>query len=209
MWDAVAFKLSGALETFEVDPTGLSCLDVGCSTGGFTDCLLKHGAASVISVDVGRAQFDWSLRQDGRVTLLERTNIVDVPDLGYRGACDLAVCDVSFTSIGTILDAVLEILGCGGRFLTLVKPQFEASADQVGEGGIVRDPAVHHQVLEWAVRLFSERGLYPVDICPSPITGAKGNREFFLLGDRSLHAQVDASELRAQVDRVIEKAVQL
>ena len=202
-------KLSGALEAFQVDPTGLSCLDVGCSTGGFTDCLLKHGAASVVSVDVGRAQFDWSLRQDGRVTLLERTNIVDVPDLGYRGTCDLAVCDVSFTSIGTILDAVREILGCGGRFLTLVKPQFEASADQVGEGGIVRDPAVHHQVLEWAVRLFSERGLYPVDVCPSPITGAKGNREFFLLGDRSLHAQAGASELRAQVDRVIEKAVQL
>lgn len=202
-------KLAGALDAFGVDPSALRCLDVGCSTGGFTDCLLKRGAASVVSVDVGRAQFDWSLRQDERVDLLERTNIVDLPALGYRSVADLAVCDVSFTSIGTILQAVLEVLNADGRFLTLVKPQFEAPAEQVGEGGIVRDPSVHRSVLAWAIRLFADNGLYPVDICPSPITGAKGNREFFLLGNRSLHATASPDELAQQVDRLIEKAGRL
>ena len=100
-------KLEGALDAFCIDPTGLACLDVGCSTGGFTDCLLKRGAATVVSVDVGRAQFDWSLRQDDRVTLHERTNVTRLPELGYGGAIDLAVCDVSFTSIANIIDAVL------------------------------------------------------------------------------------------------------
>lgn len=177
-------KLAGALDALRVDPAGLSCLDIGCSTGGFTDCLLQRGAAHVVAVDVGRAQFAWSLRNDARVELLERTNIVDVPAMGYSGI-DLAVCDVSFTSIGTILPATLELLGPCGRFLTLVKPQFEAAPDEVGEGGIVRDPAVHARVLRWAIGLFADSGLYPVDICPSPIKGTKGNREFFLLGDRA------------------------
>ena len=103
-------KLEGALDTFGINPTGLACLDVGCSTGGFTDCLLKRGAATVVSVDVGRAQFDWSLRQDDRVTLHERTNVTQLPELGYAGAIDLAVCDVSFTSIANIIDAVLACL---------------------------------------------------------------------------------------------------
>ncbi len=204
-------KLAGALDAFRVGPSGLNCLDVGCSTGGFTDCLLKRGAAHVLSVDVGRAQFDWSLRQDERVTLLERTNIVDVahvlsvdvgraqfdwslrqdervtllertnivdvPELGYRSSADLAVCDVSFTSIATILPAVLELLTPNGAFLTLVKPQFEAPQGDVGEGGIVRDPAVHARVLAYAVELFRENGLSPLGLCASPITGAKGNRE--------------------------------
>ena len=103
-------KLEGALDAFGINPTGLACLDVGCSTGGFTDCLLKRGAATVVSVDVGRAQFDWSLRQDDRVTLHERTNVTQLPELGYAGAIDLAVCDVSFTSIANIIDAVLACL---------------------------------------------------------------------------------------------------
>lgn len=180
-------KLAGALDAFGVDPSGLSCLDVGCSTGGFTDCLLKRGAAHVVSVDVGRAQFDWSLRNDARVTLLERTNIVDVPAQGHRGSFDLAVCDVSFTSIRTILPAVLELIGSHGTFLTLVKPQFEADPGEVGEGGIVRNAAVHARVLCAAIDLFDSMGLVPVDVCASPITGAKGNREFFLLGSRGAH----------------------
>ena len=102
-------KLEGALDAFGIDPTDLACLDVGCSTGGFTDCLLKRGAATVVSVDVGRAQFDWSLRQDDRVTLHERTNVTQLPELGYGAAIDLAVCDVSFTSIANIIDAVLAL----------------------------------------------------------------------------------------------------
>ncbi len=199
-------KLAGALDAFQVDPTGARCLDVGCSTGGFTDCLLKRGASTVLSVDVGRAQFDWSLRQDPRVSLLERTNIVRLPEMGYAGCCDLAVCDVSFTSIATIIESVLDVLTPQGRFITLVKPQFEADASLVGEGGIVRDPRVHHEVLARAIRLFSSCGLYPVDVCPSPITGSKGNREFFLFGDRALFGQASPDALAERVAELIGKA---
>ena len=175
-------KLEGALAACDVDPSGRSCVDIGCSTGGFTDCLLKHGAASVLAVDVGRAQFDWSLRNDPRVTLLERTNIVDVPGMGYAGAFDLAVCDVSFTGIRNILPAAIRLLRPDGLFLTLVKPQFEAAPEDVGEGGVVRDPDVRRRVLEDVIALFREHGLAPVHACASPIEGAKGNRELFLLG---------------------------
>lgn len=199
-------KLAGALDAFGVDPTGLTCIDIGCSTGGFTDCLLQRGAARVVAVDVGRAQFAWSLRRDPRVTLLERTNIVDVPAQGFSGAFDLAVCDVSFTGIGVILPAVMELLGDRGRFLTLVKPQFEAAPDEVGAGGVVRDPAVHARVLEHAIALFAEAGLYPVDLCASPITGAKGNREFFLLGDRALAGREGPEALGSQVERLVERS---
>lgn len=177
-------KLEGALDEFGVDPGGLACLDIGCSTGGFTDCLLKRGAANVTSVDVGRAQFDWSLRNDDRVTLLERTNIVDLPQAGYSSVFDLAVCDVSFTSVATVLPAALEALKADALFLTLVKPQFEAPAESVGEGGVVRDPRVWASVLMAAADLLWGSGLMPEGVCASPITGAKGNHEFFLLGSR-------------------------
>lgn len=199
-------KLAGALDEFAVDPSGLRCLDIGCSTGGFTDCLLKHGAAHVVSVDVGRAQFDWGLRNDERVTLLERTNIVDVPALGYAGSFDLAVCDVSFTSIATILPATLELLQDDGAFLTLVKPQFEAAPEEVGEGGVVRDPAVRERVLVWAIELFADNRLAPVDICASPITGAKGNREFFLLGVRG---KLDRENIFADDTALAERVARL
>ena len=175
-------KLERGLEEFGVDPTGLACLDVGCSTGGFTDCLLKHGAASVISVDVGYAQFSWELRGDARVRLLERTNIVDVPTLVGPGVVDLAVCDVSFTSVLTVLPAVMELLRTGGVFLTLVKPQFEAAREDVGEGGVVRDPEVRLAALERVRHAFEEAGLAVRGWCESPITGHKGNVEYLLCG---------------------------
>ena len=175
-------KLERGLAAFGVDPTGLACVDVGCSTGGFTDCLLAHGAASVLAVDVGYAQFDWSLRQDRRVTLLERTNIVDVPTPEREGAFDLAVCDVSFTSVLVVLPAVRALLGPGGRFLTLVKPQFEAAREQVGEGGVVRDPAVRRKAVTRVAEAMGVAGLPVVGACESPITGHKGNHEYLLLG---------------------------
>lgn len=175
-------KLERGLEAFDIDPRGLACLDVGCSTGGFTDCLLRHGAASVLSVDVGYAQFDWSLRNDPRVTLLERTNIVDVPGHGFAGTIDLAVCDVSFTSVLNVLPAVLELLDSDGAFLTLVKPQFEADHDEVGEGGVVRSEKVRLAALERVAFAFSEAGLGPLACCESPIHGHKGNVEYLLLG---------------------------
>lgn len=175
-------KLERGLDAFGVDPAGLACLDVGCSTGGFTDCLLKRGAASVISVDVGYAQFSWELRQDPRVRLLERTNIVDVPALVGAGVVDLAVCDVSFTSVTTVLPAVVELLRPGATFLTLVKPQFEAPREDVGEGGVVRDGAVHAAALERVRAAFEGSGLVVAGSCESPITGHKGNVEYLLCG---------------------------
>ena len=193
-------KLEGALDAFGINPTGLACLDVGCSTGGFTDCLLKRGAATVVSVDVGRAQFDWSLRQDDRVKL---------PELGYAGAIDLAVCDVSFTSIANIIDAVLACLKPSGSFCTLVKPQFEAPAALVGEGGIVTEPAVRRDTLVAAIELFAVKGLFPLDVCVSPIHGAKGNVEFFLYGTRFVPGERADDELQSQVSVLSEKAATL
>ena len=198
-------KLAGALEACGVDPAGLSCLDVGCSTGGFTDCLLKHGAASVVAVDVGRAQFDWGLRGDPRVTLLERTDIRDVPGLGFSGSFDLVVCDVSFTSVATVLPAVLELLGPGGWFLTLVKPQFEAPRGQVDAGGVVRSAEVRRAALERVARAFAAAGLDPVRACVSPLLGAKGNTEYFLLGS-SATLVPDGEALDARVRELVEEA---
>lgn len=202
-------KLEGALDAFHINPRGLECLDVGCSTGGFTDCLLKRGAAHVVSVDVGRAQFDWSLRQDERVTLYERTNIVDLPARGVDGTIDLAVCDVSFTSIARIIDAVIACLKPDGAFCTLVKPQFEAEASDVGEGGIVTDPSVRVRTLVKNVELFAAKGLYPLDVCASPIHGAKGNVEFFLYGVRDVARLADSPALEAQIASLCEKAGRL
>ena len=174
-------KLAHGLDALGVDPAGLTCLDVGCSTGGFTDCLLRRGAARVTAVDVGYAQFDWSLRQDSRVTLFERTNIVDLPamtDVRF----DLAVCDVSFTSVLTVLPAVVTLLAPEGIVLTLVKPQFEAAREDVGEGGIVRDPKVRLAALAKVQGAFEQAGLRILGSCESPITGHKGNVEYLLAG---------------------------
>ena len=176
-------KLEHGLDMLDVDPEGLDCVDVGCSTGGFTDCLLKRGARHVLAVDVGRAQFDWTLRQDERVTLLEQTNIVDVPGMpGWEHAFDLAVCDVSFTSVVTVLPAVVRLLVPGGRFLTLVKPQFEAPRQDVGEGGVVRDEQVRAAALRKVSDAMETAGFTIVGHCTSPITGHKGNVEYLLLG---------------------------
>lgn len=176
-------KLERGLDVFGVDPRGLDCLDVGCSTGGFTDCLLKRGAASVVAVDVGYAQFSWELRGDPRVRLLERTNVTAVPALLGASVVDLAVCDVSFTSVTTVLQAVLELLRPGGTFLTLVKPQFEAAREDVGEGGVVHEGRVRAAALERVRAAFEGAGLVVRGSCESPITGHKGNVEYLLCGD--------------------------
>lgn len=177
-------KLERGLAHFGVDPTGLACLDVGCSTGGFTDCLLKHGAASVLAVDVGRADFSWELRQDARVRLFERTNIRDLPALWEGGPLDLAVCDVSFISVCAVLPAVLELLGPEGAFLTLVKPQFEAPREEVGVGGVVREQRVRDAAVAKVSDAFEHSGLVVDGVCESPITGHKGNVEYLLYGHR-------------------------
>lgn len=193
-------KLEGALAAFGLDVTGHNCLDVGCSTGGFTDCLLKAGAARVAAVDVGYGQFDWGLRGDSRVSLHERTNICDADPAALGAPFDLAVADVSFTAVRVILPAVCALLGSGGLFCTLVKPQFEADRNEVGEGGVVRDPSVHRRVLARVVEGFSDGPLGVRALCVSPIHGAKGNIEYFLLAREGVPARtidVDAAVRRA------------
>ncbi|MEY8436765.1 TlyA family RNA methyltransferase [Atopobiaceae bacterium 24-176] len=185
-----AEKLEAALDAFSIDPKGLTCLDVGCSTGGFTQLLLERGAAKVDAVDVGYAQFAWSLRCDSRVALHERTNICDLPSAeNAPDPVDLAVCDVSFTSATSVLGAVCELLKDGGSFVVLVKPQFEAPTDAVGEGGVVRDPSVRLAAIERVAAALNGCGLAVRGWVPSPIKGAKGNQEHLLYAKKGAVAR--------------------
>jgi 23S rRNA (cytidine1920-2'-O)/16S rRNA (cytidine1409-2'-O)-methyltransferase len=171
-------KLAAALDAFGIDPAGRVCLDVGASTGGFTDILLQRGAARVMAVDVGYGQLAWSLRQDPRVTVLERVNIRHLERLPIPA--DLAVIDVSFISLRLVLPRVRDLLSPPAEIVALVKPQFEVGKGAVGKGGIVRDPEQHRRVLS-ELRQFAEESGYEVAAeIPSPILGAKGNREFLL-----------------------------
>lgn len=172
-------KLAAALDRFRIVPAGKICLDVGASTGGFTDCLLQRGAARVYAVDVGSGQLDWKLRNDPRVVVKEGINAryLRAEDIGEP--VDLAVCDVSFISATMILPAVTPLLGSSGEILVLVKPQFEVGRGQVGRGGIVRDPELHRAAcdrVEQAVRAMGFR----TELMDSPIAGAEGNKEFLL-----------------------------
>jgi len=173
-------KLEGGLDTFSVDVTGRDVLDVGASTGGFTDCVLRRGARRVVAVDVGYGQFAWSLRQDSRVTLLERTNArhLVAGDLPFPPS--LAVIDVSFISLRLILPAVAGVLVAGGEIVALVKPQFEVGRGQVGKGGVVRDPALHESAVRSVRQAALDLGLAVLGDCASPLLGPKGNREFFI-----------------------------
>lgn len=193
-------KLEGALEAFGLVVDGLNCLDVGCSTGGFTHCLLKYGARRVAAVDVGYGQFDWGLRGDPRVDLFERTNICDADPMALGAPFDVAVADVSFTSVEHILPTVCDLLGEGGWFCTLVKPQFEAEQDEVGPGGVVRDPAVHRRVLARVIEGFSTSPLGVAALGVSPVHGAKGNVEYFLLARRG------ADTAAVGIDEVVDRA---
>lgn len=173
-------KLEAAIKTFSIEVKGKVAIDVGASTGGFTDCLLKHGARRVYAVDVGYGQLAWVLRQDPRVVTLERKNIrhLKSEELGERA--DMAVVDVSFISLTKVLPGVVELLKERAEMVTLIKPQFEVGRAQVGKGGIVRDPALQAQVTK-KIQMFARSiGLNPVGLTESPIAGAKGNREFLL-----------------------------
>jgi len=173
-------KLEGGLADLGVDPAGKVCLDIGASTGGFTDCLLQHGAARVYAVDVGKGQLDWKLRQDKRVVVREGLNAryLKPEDLGE--AVDLVTIDVAFISVEKILPAAAACARPGAVFLILVKPQFELGRGQVGKGGIVRDPALHQQAVEKVRRAVAALGLEEIDVRESRLPGAEGNREFFL-----------------------------
>jgi 23S rRNA (cytidine1920-2'-O)/16S rRNA (cytidine1409-2'-O)-methyltransferase len=174
-------KLEKALEAFGVDPTNFVCLDVGSSTGGFTDCLLKHGAARVVAVDAGTNQLVWSLRTDPRVESRENTNARNVVPEDFDQQFDLIVVDVSFISVTKILAALAALLADNGRIIVLIKPQFEVGRGEVGKGGIVREPEKHERVISEVNACAVEVGLSVLGVIDSPIHGAEGNKEFLAL----------------------------
>ena len=171
-------KLEKALKVFPLDPSGLTCIDCGASTGGFTDVLLKNGAAKVYSVDVGYGQLAWSLRQDERVINMERTNIRYISSEQIPEPIDLAVMDLSFISIKLVLPAVCALLKDGGELMCLIKPQFEAGREKVGKKGVVRDKAVHLAVIESILEFAPSVGMAVRGLDFSPIKGPLGNREY-------------------------------
>lgn len=194
-------KLAYALDAFGIDVAGLDALDVGASTGGFTDALLQRGAAHVTAVDVGYGQLDWKLRNDPRVTVMERTNFRTLPDDAFPSGFDLIVVDTSFISLRTIAARAAAYLRPGGTMLPLVKPQFEAGRERLGARGVVRDPEVHGAILREVRDAMNDIGLIAGDLTRSPLLGPAGNREFLMRISRS-GASIDD----ARIDAVVAEA---
>ena len=174
-------KLAAALDHFDLDPAGMVCMDVGSSTGGFTDCLLQRGAVRVYAVDVGRGQLDYGLRQDERVVVMEGINARHLASDSIPESCDLVTLDLSFISVVKVVPALLAFLGAEGQLLALLKPQFEVGKGQVGKGGIVRDEEMRQDVIRQRGEDLSSLGLRLVGIVDSELPGAKGNVEAFAL----------------------------
>ena len=173
-------KLKGALETFEISVRNFVILDVGASTGGFTDCLLQEGAQKVYALDVGYGQLAWRLRQDPRVVVIERTNIRYFDGRGIEEDLDMATVDASFISLKLIIPSIHRLVRQDGLILALIKPQFEVGRKQVGKHGVVREPALHQQVIEEMKTFFQETGLEVLGTCESSLVGPAGNHEFFI-----------------------------
>ena len=192
------YKLEKAIDVFGVDVRDKVCMDIGSSTGGFTDCMLQNGAVKVLAVDVGRGQLDWKLRQDERVISMEKTNIryVKPEDIGEPVA--FASVDVSFISLGLVLPAARELLTADGRMVCLIKPQFEAGREKVGKKGVVRDPAVHIEVIEKVIGIADQLHFKVLGLDYSPIKGPEGNIEYLIYLEKRpedemiLHEKVDA-----------------
>ena len=174
-------KLESALQSLELNLKGLICMDVGASTGGFTDCLLQKGAARVYAVDVGYGQLAWKLRKDSRVVVIERTNVRKMSVEAIPEAVDIVTIDVSFISLKIVIPAVTRFMKKDAHILALIKPQFEVGKGQVGKGGVVKDPQLHSEVIENLTVFFRSKGLVRKSVLTSSILGPKGNREFFLL----------------------------
>jgi 23S rRNA (cytidine1920-2'-O)/16S rRNA (cytidine1409-2'-O)-methyltransferase len=179
-------KLEAALREFEIDAAGLTCLDIGSSTGGFTDCLLQQGARQVVAVDVGHNQIDWRLRTDPRVEVREGVNARYLKPSDFQLQFDLIVMDVSFISATKILPVMVPLLKANGRLILLIKPQFEVGRGEVGKGGIVRDPEKHARVIEEVNQAAKELGLAARNVMESPLRGADGNLEFLTLYEKAL-----------------------
>lgn len=177
-------KLEKALQVFPIDLNGKICMDIGSSTGGFTDCMLQNGASHVYSIDVGYGQLDWKLRQDERVTCMEKTNFRYLKPEDLDGVPTFASCDVSFISLSKILPAAAGILPEGAQMVCLIKPQFEAGRDKVGKKGVVRDPAVHREVIGQAIGYARAEGFRLLGLDFSPIRGPEGNIEYLMYLER-------------------------
>ncbi len=173
-------KLESALTSFNIDINGSVCLDVGASTGGFTDCLLQHGAKQVFAVDVGYGQMAWNLRKDPRVVTIERTNIRYLPYEAVSRPVDIVTIDVSFISLKIVVPAVLKFMKTDAAIIALIKPQFEVGKGKVGKGGVVRESLMHDEVIKNLSAFFIETGLKIEGVISSPVTGPKGNKEFLI-----------------------------
>ncbi|MEQ1949678.1 MAG: TlyA family RNA methyltransferase [Bryobacteraceae bacterium] len=182
------YKLAAALDQFHIDVTGKVCIDVGASTGGFTDCLLQRGAAKVWAIDVGHGQIDWKLRNDPRVVVREGVNARFLQPADFPERFDLATCDASFISTTILIPAIVPLLAPHGEMILLVKPQFEVERHQVGKGGIVREPELHQAACD-RIRAAVEQHGFRATIIDSPILGAEGNREFLLYASRERDAE--------------------
>ncbi len=192
-------KLAAALDEFPLVIRNRTAVDVGASTGGFTDCLLQHGAAHVYAIDVGYGQLAWKLRNDPRVTVLERTNIRYLEELPDSAIADLAVIDASFISLELVLPATLRLLTSNADVVALIKPQFEAGRDQVGKGGVIRDERIHRQVIEKTWAYGQSLGLYIGGLCVSPLLGPAGNTEFLIWLQHSATSSVDYEQTITKV----------
>ena len=200
-------KLEKALRDFGVDPTGFVCSDSGCSTGGFTDCLLQQGASKVFAIDVGYGELNWKIRNDPRVVVMERTNIRYVTPEDIGEPLDLSVIDVSFISLRIVLPAIKNLLKEGqGQVLCLIKPQFEAGRENVGKNGVIREPAVHREVLDNIVALAKDLGFKILGLTFSPVKGPAGNIEF--LGHLTLAdvegIEPDTADVVAQAHKTLD-----
>lgn len=193
-------KLEKAVRSFELDLKDKVCIDIGASTGGFTDCMLQNGAKHVYSIDVGYGQFDWELRNDPRVTCMERCNFRYLKFGDLPEECDFAGCDVSFISLGKIFPAAFELLSAEGEMMCLIKPQFEAGKEKVGKKGVVRDAATHIEVIENVLRLSAQAGFYVYGLDYSPIRGPEGNIEYLL------YLKKTDSQFEANVKEVVDEA---
>lgn len=196
------YKLEKAMDVFGIRLNGKICLDIGASTGGFTDCMLQNGASKVYAIDVGYGQFAWKLRNDERVVCLEKTNVryvthEQVPDEG-----DFASIDVSFISLTKVLPAVLGVLGEKGQLVCLIKPQFEAGREKVGKKGVVRDSSVHREIIEMIVEYVRTQSLGILGLDFSPIKGPEGNIEYLIYLDKS-RSGMHEDEVQARVDTVV------
>jgi 23S rRNA (cytidine1920-2'-O)/16S rRNA (cytidine1409-2'-O)-methyltransferase len=199
-------KLQKAIDYFGVDILGKTAIDVGASTGGFTDCLLQNGASFVYAVDVGYGQLDWKLRKDERVAVLERTNIRYVQPEQFPREIDLATIDVSFISLEKVVPVIASLLRMDGQIIALIKPQFEAGRRDVGKGGVVRDPDVHRRVIQNTCDLATRTELTTKGLTYSPIKGPAGNIEYLIWLHKGKSVTHNASRVMEMIDKVISEA---